>query len=160
MVTGHGLPVARLSCTMVPSGEGAMFATRSLPDRADEVAPDGSEVRVLLGTSRGGMAHFRLAAGETSVAVHHRTVEEIWFFVAGEGEMWRRRDDEEDVVPVAAGVCITLPVGTDFQFRAVGVDALTAVGVAMPPWPGAGEAVRVDGRWVPTVAPGAGLAER
>jgi mannose-6-phosphate isomerase-like protein (cupin superfamily) len=137
-----------------------MFATRSLPDGADEVAPDGSEVRVLLGTGRGGMAHFRLAAGQTSVAVRHRTVEEIWFFLSGAGEMWRRRDHEEDVVRVAAGVCITLPVGTDFQFRAVGVDALTAAGVTMPPWPGAGEAVRVDGRWQPTVPPGPGLAER
>jgi len=37
----------------------AEFATRRLPQR-DVVAPDGSDVRILLGLERGGMAHFEL----------------------------------------------------------------------------------------------------
>ena len=78
--------------------------TRSLPDEPDVAAPDGSDVRVLLGVAAGGMAHFELAAGQTSVAVAHRTVEEIWYFLRGHGEMWRRLGDDESVVAVEAGV--------------------------------------------------------
>src|SRR5439155_14585150 len=96
------------------------FATGRLPAAPDVVAPDGSDVRVLLGLAGGGMAHFELAAGETSVAVAHRTVEEIWFFLGGRGEMWRRQGDREEVVSVGPGVCVTLPLGTRFQFRSFG----------------------------------------
>jgi mannose-6-phosphate isomerase-like protein (cupin superfamily) len=128
--------------------------TKRLPAQRTAVAPDGSDVRVLLGVAGGGMAHFELAPNETSVAVVHATVEEIWFFLAGRGEMWRRRGDEEQVVEVCAGDCITLPVGTRFQFRSFGYEPLSAIGVTMPPWPGRGEATIVDGRWPATVEPG------
>ena len=67
------------------------FATTPLPARPDATAPDGSDVRILLGLAGGGMAHFELAPGATSRAVTHRTVEEIWFIVGGRGEMWRPR---------------------------------------------------------------------
>jgi mannose-6-phosphate isomerase-like protein (cupin superfamily) len=124
---------------------------KSLAERPDVLAPDGSAVRVLLSLKGGGMAHFELAAGETSTAVTHRTVEEIWFFLSGRGEMWRRLQDEEETVRVHAGVCLTIPLGTHFQFRALGEEALAAVAVTMPPWPGEGEAVIVSGPWRPTV---------
>ena len=55
------------------------------------VAPDGSDVRVLLSLGGGSMAHFELAPGRVSAAVVHRTVEEIWYVLAGRGEMWRRK---------------------------------------------------------------------
>ena len=44
-------------------------------------APDGSDVRLLLRGSRGSTAHFELGPGQTSKAVRHRTVEEVWYFV-------------------------------------------------------------------------------
>ena len=97
------------------------------------------------------MAHFELAPGETSIAVAHRTVEEIWFFLGGQGEMWRKQGDREEVVPVDGGVCITIPLATSFQFRAFGPQPLTALGVTMPPCPGEGEAYAVEGKWPPTV---------
>ena len=128
------------------------FDTKRLPDRHDVVAPDGSDVRILLGLGRGGMAHFQLAAGQTSKAVTHRSVEEIWFFLSGRGEMWRRQDGHpESIVAVESGVCLTIPLGTHFQFRALGPEPLAAIGVTMPPWPGEGEAVVVSGRWEPTI---------
>lgn len=130
------------------------FQTKMLPARPDAIAPDGSEVRVLLSVGGGSVAHFELGPGETSVAVTHRTVEEVWYFLTGRGEMWRKLDRQEAVVEVTAGLCITIPVGTRFQFRAVGYEPLAAVGMTIPPWPGGNEAAIVSGPWDPTVQAG------
>jgi mannose-6-phosphate isomerase-like protein (cupin superfamily) len=126
------------------------FATLPLPAEPTVVAPDGSDVRVLLGLSAGGMAHFELAAGKVARAVTHRTVEEVWFIVAGRGEMWRRQGDREEVVSLEPGVCLTIPLGTHFQFRASASEPVAAVAVTMPPWPGEGEAMFVRGPWEPS----------
>ena len=127
------------------------FSTKPLPETPDTIAPDGSNVRVLLGLTGGGMAHFELVPGEVSTAVAHRTVEEIWFFLSGSGEMWRKQNQREEIVPVCAGICITIPLGTHFQFRAFGHETLVAIGVTMPPWPGECEAYIVEGKWEATV---------
>jgi mannose-6-phosphate isomerase-like protein (cupin superfamily) len=124
------------------------FETKRLPDAADAIAPDGSEVRLLLQRPAGSMAHFELQPGRTSRAVTHRTVEEIWFFLSGEGEMWRKqRGGPEDIVRVEPGICVTIPLGTHFQFRCVGHVPLAAVAITMPPWPGDREADFVTGKW-------------
>ena len=129
------------------------FQTKVLPAEKDAVAPDGSDVRILLGLAAGGMAHFELAPGQTSKAVTHRTVEEIWFFVSGRGQMWRQqREATAEIVDVYPGICLTIPLGTHFQFRCLGNEPLAAVGVTMPPWPGESEAVIVKAHWQPTVA--------
>ena len=125
--------------------------SKRLPANRDALAPDGSDVRILLGLEGGTMAHFELAPGETSTAVTHRTVEEIWYILSGSGEMWRKNGDFEETVEVGAGVCLTIPLGTHFQFRAIGNKPLEVIGVTMPPWPGDGEAVVVEGCWEPTV---------
>ena len=128
-----------------------MFESRKLPDQPDVTAPDGSFVRILLQRSGGSMAHFELPAGCTSLAVEHRTVEEIWYVLSGTGEMWRRLGDDEQVVGLTAGTCVTIPVGTRFQFRNLGTEPLTAVAITMPPWPGPDEALFVEGIWPPQV---------
>ena len=69
--------------------EPAPPATLRVADAPLVVAPDGSDVRVLLRLADGSMAHFELAPGRVSRAVEHRTVSEIWYVVAGRGEMWR-----------------------------------------------------------------------
>ena len=129
------------------------FRTLALPEHPDVVAPDGSDVRVLLSLAGGSMAHFELAPGRTSSAVRHRSVEEIWFVLSGTGRMWRCTPGGspdgglEDVTPLHPCICLTIPVGTAFQFRADGDAPLAAVGVTMPPWPGPDEAEPVDGPW-------------
>jgi mannose-6-phosphate isomerase-like protein (cupin superfamily) len=65
--------------------------------------------------------------------------------------MWRCQDGCARIVDVHAGMCITIPLGTHFQFRSSGDEPLAAVAVTMPPWPGEGEAVIVEGEWQPTV---------
>ena len=128
------------------------FETMRLPEEPTIVAPDGSDVRVLLQRPGGSMAHFELAAGQASTAVAHRTVDEIWFFLAGRGEMWRQLGDEEATVEVEPGTCVSIPVGTRFQFRANDDAPLSAIGITMPPWPGMDEAYVVDGIWPATAA--------
>ena len=126
--------------------------TTHLPAERTAVAPDGSDVRVLLGLRGGGMAHFELGPQQVSKAVTHRTVEEIWFFVSGRGQMWRSEGEESDVVDVYPGVCLTVPLGCHFQFRSLGHEPLAAIAVTMPPWPGSTEAVEVRGAWAATVS--------
>jgi mannose-6-phosphate isomerase-like protein (cupin superfamily) len=123
------------------------FATMRLPAAPTVTAPDGSDVRVLLRASSGSMAHFELAAGRVARAVTHRTVEEVWYILAGRGQMWRRQGEREEVVDLEPGVCLTIPVGTHFQFRASPSERVAAVAVTMPPWPDEAEAVFVRGPW-------------
>jgi mannose-6-phosphate isomerase-like protein (cupin superfamily) len=95
-----------------------------------------------------------LALGKTSAAIAHRTVDEIGYFIGGRGEIWRKPDGIVEVVLVKPGLCITIPVGTHFQFRSFGSESLSAISVTMPPWPGKGEAYEVSGIWDPTLQPG------
>lgn len=126
------------------------FDTKRIGAAPDIIAPDGSEVRLLCAVPRGSMAAFTLKPGAVSKAVIHRTVEELWFIASGRGRMWRRCTDGEDVVDLAAGVSLSIPVGTRFQFRCDGSEPLVAVGVTMPPWPGQDEAEFVPGPWAAT----------
>ncbi len=126
------------------------FASLPLPTERTVLAPDGSDVRVLLGLQGGGMAHFSLAPGQVAAAVTHRSVEEIWFVLSGAGQMWRKQGEREEVTELVPGLCLTIPLGTQFQFRATPASALAAVAITMPPWPGEGEAVLVQGPWVPS----------
>jgi mannose-6-phosphate isomerase-like protein (cupin superfamily) len=127
------------------------FDTKRAGAAPDVIATDGCEVRVLCTTPRGGMALFTLASGAVGRAVAHRTVEEIWVVVRGQGRMWRKSGDREDIAELAAGVSVSIPLGTHFQLRCDGAAPLEAVAVTMPPWPGDGEAYIVEGKWVPTV---------
>jgi len=127
-----------------------LFATLKLPAERTVVAPDGSDVRVLLGLAGGSMAHFQLDSGQTSIAVAHRTVEELWYVVSGRGEMWRKQGHREEIVALEPGVCLSVPLGTHFQFRASAAESVSVVAITMPPWPGESEADFVAGPWEPT----------
>jgi len=127
------------------------FATKPLPAAPDSNAPDGSEVRILLALASGSMAHFRLAERQVSRAVRHRTVEEIWYVTKGSGDLWRLQGGREQVTGLLPGVCVTIPRGATFQFRAAPHEGLEIVGVTMPPWPGPDEAVEAEGPWAATV---------
>jgi mannose-6-phosphate isomerase-like protein (cupin superfamily) len=150
---GPGPPVATVSIEAEvldraeEPGTSERFDTMKLPGARDVVAPDGSDVRVLLQLGGGSMAHFELASGRTSRAVTHRSVAELWYIVAGCGQMWRRDDDREETVTLEPGTCLSIPAGTHFQFRSAGGTPLAAIAVTMPPWPGEDEAREVPGAW-------------
>ena len=145
------------------SGYDAMPEVPPLGRRSDGViiAPDGSEVRLLLtdehGAARCSVVEVTIAAGAASRAVRHRTVEEAWYVIEGEGEVWRcppdGRAEDTAPMPVSVGDALTIPTGWAFQFRASDTGALRFICVTMPPWPGLDEAVGVEkgGPWPPTV---------
>lgn len=93
------------------------------------------------------MVHCTLPAGETSIAVAHKTVEEVWYVLSGQGQVWRKQGGEEQVVDVAPGDSLSIPVGARFQFRAATEGPLCFIIITMPPWPGEDEAYRVPGHW-------------
>lgn len=122
-------------------------ALQPLPGPYDYLAPDKSEIRLLAAGANGGLAHCRLPAGQVSSAVRHRTVEELWYVLEGEGEVWRARDGEQRIDAIGAGDSILIRVETSFQFRAGERQDLKLLLATMPPWPGPQEAVSVAGKW-------------
>src|SRR2546426_8511829 len=119
--------------------------TMRLPAKPDYSAPDGSQIRLLPTTPNGGLAHCTLGRARTSKAVRHKRVEEIWFFLSGKGEVWRKYGSCEEVVPVESGSALIISYQTRFQFRNTGNDDLVFVICTMPGWPGPDEAVEVVG---------------
>ena len=124
-----------------------MMDTKRLPAEYTVLAPDGSEIRELVSVEGGSMVHCTLPSGATSAAVVHETVAEVWYFIQGRGQVWRKSDSAESVVDVQPGVSLSIEVGTHFQFRNTGDEALRFVIVTMPPWPGEQEAARVENYW-------------
>ena len=125
----------------------ADFMTTEPGQNYDALAPDGSEIRLLCSLEGGSTVHCTLQPNQTSTAIRHKTVEEIWYCIAGEGQVWRRQGRREKVTDIRPGISLTIPLGTHFQFRNCGAIPLQLLIITMPPWPGADEAVWVTGKW-------------
>jgi mannose-6-phosphate isomerase-like protein (cupin superfamily) len=123
------------------------FQTRQVAEAYDNLAPDGSEIRLLVKGNGGSLCHCTLPAGEVSKATAHGTLEELWYCISGKGQIWRRQGDLEAVVDVKPGVSLSIPTGTTFQFRNTGDDPLCFVIATIPPWPGSEEAIPKTGYW-------------
>ena len=121
------------------------------------LAPDQSEITLLTRNTDadgGDMAYCSLPIDQTSTAVYHKTIHELWYFTAGIGQYWIKKDGIEEVYSVGKGSVVSLPKGTNFQFRNTSSDEpLEAVIVTMPPWPGEGEAIKVNGIWTTDFQP-------
>lgn len=125
------------------------WITVDLPKNYHYLAPDGSEIRLLPTFDAGGLSHCTLPTGSISGPVRNRTVKEIWYVLHGQGEVWRSDGNEEEVVEVDSGTCLTIPTGVSFQFRASREGPLTIMIGTFPTWPGAQEAEPVPGHWAP-----------
>jgi len=121
------------------------FESNQVAPDYDLLAPDGSEIRLLHSLAGASVVHCSLPVGAVTIPVRHRTVEEVWYFLAGAGQVWRKQGDREQVLDVAPGHSLTIPLGTDFQFRNTGEISLEFIITTTPPWPGDAEAVVLDG---------------
>ena len=81
--------------------------------------------------------------------MRHRTVEEVWYFIGGSGEVWIGGE----TTGVGPGSTVVIPTGSPFQFRTLGDEPLRFLCFTSPPWPGDGEAITVGegGLGEPTV---------
>lgn len=112
-------------------------------------APDGSDIKLLIGeterAAHASLSQATLPAGRTSRPVRHRHVEEIWYFLAGEGLVWRCPPGADptgvEPVEVRAGDALVIPTGWSFQFRASPGGPLRFLCYTAPPWPGPDEAM-------------------
>ncbi len=124
---------------------------------ADAIAPDGSEIRLLAderhAAARSSLVEVTLAAGQVSRPVYHRTVEEIWYILEGEGQVWRcpppatdKCRDAASIPPqaVSPGDALVIPTGWRFQFAAAPDAPLRFLCHTTPPWPGEDEAEPAD----------------
>lgn len=93
----------------------ASWQTTRPSDHFDVLAPDGSEIRLLVEVAGGSMVHCTLPPGKVTQAVRHRTVEEVWFFLSGQGEVWRKSNDGEELTGVGPGMALSIPLGTSFS---------------------------------------------
>jgi len=119
-----------------------------LKARYDQIAPDKSEIYLLVAGSKGSLCQCVLPVGATSLPVAHRTVEELWYFVEGLGEVFRQGMNDGQPTPVTPGTSLAIPPGKTFQFRNKGDVPLKFMIVTMPPWPGDAEAITdVAGLW-------------
>lgn len=124
------------------------FESGKAAEAYDTLAPDGSEIRLLHQLGAVSVVHCRLPVGAVSAPVRHKTVQEIWYFLAGTGQVWRRQGEQEQVLAAAPGISLTIPLGTDFQFRNIGALPLEFLIATSPPWPGADEAMPLAaGKW-------------
>ncbi|MFN8526724.1 MAG: cupin domain-containing protein [Chloroflexota bacterium] len=123
------------------------WITRKLGDRFDNLSTDRSEIRKLAQLPTGSMVHCSLPAGTVSGAVRLTGIQELWYVVRGNGQVWRMLDNAEETVDVAPGTALTLPEGTTLQFRAADGEPLEFICVTMPPWPGPSAAVPASGPW-------------
>jgi len=53
----------------------------------------------------GGLAHCTLPPHGISLAVKHKTIGEIWYFIEGHGQVWRKQGKREEAVDVGPGTC-------------------------------------------------------
>ena len=112
----------------------------------DAIAPDGSEVYFrAVDAARASFVEVVLRPGRVTRAVRHRTVEEIWYFLEGSGEVWLRSPDRaaDQTRDVEPGDVVVIPTGWDFQFRATSREPLRFLCFTTPAWPGEDEAVPV-----------------
>ena len=125
--------------------------TTPLPDSPDARSPAGADIRFIMDGTTGNMIHSTVPPHQTNRATVHATVSEFWYILEGRGEIWRDNGTESAVTSLVSGTSIDIPVGTSFQYRNISDCDLKFICIAMPPWPGDGEAMHVDGIWQPTI---------
>jgi hypothetical protein len=68
-------------------------------------SPLGAYIRFLMDGRHGNMIHSTVPPGMVGRACRFRTIDEYWYVLSGEGEVWRRAPDgQESVTRLVPGV--------------------------------------------------------
>ncbi len=108
---------------------------RNIDDVPAFQTKDGSEIRELLAHRNSAIAHqslaeARLAVGQTTAAHFHRQTEEIYYILAGEGQMWLGNE----MRTVGPGDAIAIPPGLVHQIANTGSEELRFLCCCAPPY--------------------------
>lgn len=118
---------------------------------ADYISPDGAEIRLILrpeleGTVNHSVCEAVFRPGQVSRAMRHRNVEESWYVIEGEADVWRKPPEGDGAVTrIGPGEALDIPPGFGFQVRVVGPARLRMICSTAPPWPGPDEAIPIKG---------------
>lgn len=118
-----------------------------LSEEYDYLSPSGFEIRLVRSENGGGLAHCTLPPGAVSRAIQHESVEELWCFIQGEGQVWHKLGNHEEVMDVKAGTNLSIPAGARFQLRNTAHQPLCFIVSPIPGRPDKKEVVRVEDYW-------------
>lgn len=85
--------------------------------------------------------------GKISKAVKHKTVTELWYFIQGVGEVWKKSGNKEEIIKVSASISLSIESEDCFQFRNTSEVVLKFIITTIPKWPGADEVILVERLW-------------
>jgi mannose-6-phosphate isomerase-like protein (cupin superfamily) len=120
----------------------------------DYISPDGAEIRLILRPENEGVLYHSVCEavfkpGQVSRPMRHRSVEESWYVLEGEGEVWRcppgAAQESVATVRITQGDALVIPPGFGFQVRAGTAKPLRMLCSTAPPWPGPDEAIPIEG---------------
>ncbi len=89
---------------------------RFLQSNTDYIARNGSKIRLLPMMKEGGLYHCTSPASKTLFPVAHCHVEEIWYEIKGENEVWRKAHTTEEIVSVRANMKALFSSGRVTQY--------------------------------------------
>jgi mannose-6-phosphate isomerase-like protein (cupin superfamily) len=111
------------------------FDRHVLPDLPDSTSPGGgAEIRHILRSPRGDLTHAVCHAGEVAPTHELPELDESYFVLAGEGEIWRRNEEREATTQLRPGRFVWMPAGCQFQYRANRGTSLVFLVVVLPSW--------------------------
>ena len=120
----------------------------------DYTSPDGAEIRLILRPEVEGVRYHSVCeavmkAGQVTRPMRHRGVEESWYVLEGEAEVWRCPPGVQPAagatVRIGPGDALVIPPGFGFQVRVSPGAPLRLLCSNAPPWPGPDEAIPVEG---------------
>jgi mannose-6-phosphate isomerase-like protein (cupin superfamily) len=126
---------------------------KQLSKDPDNIAVDAAEVRKVFAPGKASMVHCILPPKVVSVPIRNLGIDEIWYFIDGQGEIWLKEEDEAkgEMKKLSPGSCLTIPMGVHFQYRALGEDPMTFLCVTMPPFQSREENnEEVEAHWEPS----------
>jgi len=116
----------------------------------DAVSPGGgAEIRYVLASPLGELTHAVCRTGEVAPTHLLPELDEAYYVLAGEGEIWRSAAKREAVTALRPGRWVQMPAGTRFQYRANRGSSLVFLVVVLPRWRPELFHIVEDGPWRP-----------
>lgn len=93
-----------------------------------------TEIKVM-GNHNGKEATYAInSAGAQSIPVRRDVLDKEYFVISGNGAIWIKTNNKEQVIPVQEGAHVVIPKGASTQFKNMGNDKLIFLVITSPPY--------------------------